>query len=208
MSKRPVPAPSSTKPERVTVKLSRALVPIQGDPLRELVLRRPTSLELRPLPMRVLKGDGDRKSGATWGDLLGIVAGCTGLSLEDLDKLSARDSRSAVEGLNQFLALDLVEERRKRVKTAQSGAVSIQLEYPLQLGTEKLERLELQPCEARHLRDMPIEPTLGDLLDLGGRLSLQAGAIVDRFDVADALLLIEVAAGFFEDSRPTGAPPS
>lgn len=196
MAERAVSAPAT---ESVSVSLRRPL-----GTLSELVIRRPTAGDLRGLPMRVLRAEGGRKTGATWGDLLAIVASCSGVTLEALDALSGPDAVAAVEVLNGFLALHTPEAQAKRTRKLDGGQVVVTLARPLQLGKTKLETLELQPLSAKHLRDTPVEPGIGDLLELAGRLALQPAAIVDRLDVEDALLLIEVAAGFFADSRATG----
>jgi hypothetical protein len=177
--------------------------------LHELTLRRPTAAELRPLPMRVLRANASdaadgRASSATWGDLLAMVAGCSGLTLEALDGLAPPDAVSAIGIVSATMSVP-EGARDQRVRVRGDGATEIDLAHPLTLGSETLSKLTLLACTARHLRDMRVDPGIGDLLDLGGRLSLQPAAIIDRLDVEDALLLIEVAAGFFSDSRGTGA---
>lgn len=185
----------------VSIELSRPLAT-----RRHLKLARPTAAELRTLPRRVLQTDAKNGGGsrATWGDMLGMISGCSGIPLAELDALAAADVRAAVEVLNGFLDPNLVQEGQKRVKVGADGRTTITLARPVKLGSERLERLELAPCTARHLRDLKLDPDLGDLLQLGGLLSAQADAIVDRLDVEDALVLIEVAASFFADSRATG----
>jgi hypothetical protein len=201
MTKRAVSAP-----ETVTVKLRRPL----GN-RSEIVLRRATAAELRPLPLRVMRGEDGRQTGATWGDLMTIVQGCARalqggaeLELEDLKSLASDDVKRLAEEINAFMDFDVKKARAEQIKKLPNGSATLKLSRPLQLGSERVESLELKPASGNELWDMPVEPSIDDLLTLGSKLSLRAGVILDRLDVQDALLLIELCSGFFDRSRKGG----
>lgn len=194
-------ARAEAPPESITVKLRRALG-TRG----ELVLRRPTAAEIRPLPMRALRAGSDgRTSGATWGDMFSIVAGCADVELEELKKLCAPDAVAVVGAVNRFVeSMDSKAAHKARVKKNANGSVTFTLARPLQVGSEKIAVLELKAPQGSEIWEMSIEPTPGELLDFACRCSLQSAAILDRLDFEDALLLVEVMSDFFEHSRPTG----
>lgn len=189
------PTDSGAAEKPLVVRLSRPL-----GTLSSLTLRRPTAAEIRILPRRAL----DRSAGGlTFGDLLEIAASCSGVAIDELRKLPAKDARAVALAVAPLLAVNPTEGE-KRVRDTADGGVEIDLAVPLQLGSELLEKLKLVPCNAGHLYEVPLDPSVEDLLTLGGRLALQPAAIVDRLDVADAILLSRVASRFFASSRETG----
>ncbi len=200
MSERAVPAP-----EFVEVHLRRPLGPSQSMVLK---LRRPTAADIRPAPMRLVKlSPKDREAGketsATWDDFLSIAASCAGLKLEDLGDLVASDVVKILGTITAFLNFD-----RKAARTAlvevRGSITRISLGRPFMIGGESRDFLELPECTSRHLRGMPVEPSIADFLDLASRMTTLVPALIDRLDIEDALILVEVCAGFFEDSQGTG----
>lgn len=200
MKTRPVPArKSAQEPDSVVLTLRTPL----GN-LRQLTVKRPTAAELRPMPMRVFRPEGDRAVGATWGDTLGLLSRCSGVDLDVLRSMRSQDLVAGSEVLNRWLHMDIRGALAARRRERGDGVTVLKLARPLKLGTETLEALELKQCQAEHLMDMHVDASIGDLLELGGRLSLQADVILDRLDVEDALPLVALVSDFFGASPETG----
>lgn len=78
---------------------------------------------------------------------------------------------------------------------------SITLKHPIEHGNETISVLNIQQPKAKHLRDMPIEPNTGDLLDLAAKLAKQPPSVIDELTMYDMTKVLTVV-GNFIDSGP------
>ena len=89
------------------------------------------------------------------------------------------------------------------------GSIEYTLAVPLQLGTERVERLTFRKMNTGDMRRMPAgsekDYTMGVFLDLAGELAAVPPSTIDALDPVDGLEVFAIAAGFFGASLPTAA---
>lgn len=88
---------------------------------------------------------------------------------------------------------------------AGSDPVVVTLKVPVQFGTETVTEFRLRRPKAKDFRRMPMEPKLGDLIDLAGSLAGQPKAVVDELDFEDLGKVLEVVGGFVPGGRESGS---
>lgn len=78
-------------------------------------------------------------------------------------------------------------------------ATVVELEIPIVLPNgETIEKLELIRPKAKHMRSMPGEGmTVGDMLNLAGKLSRQPNHVIDELDSKDIQKVTEAIGDFF-----------
>lgn len=81
----------------------------------------------------------------------------------------------------------------------------VKLKTKIQHGSETVAVLEFQPLKAKHLRKMPMNPGLSDMLNLAGDLCAQPPSVMDELSAEDTAAVLEVVGGFFGSFQPTGA---
>lgn len=70
------------------------------------------------------------------------------------------------------------------------------LKEPIQFGSETIKEIELKkPC-AGDLRGMKMQPDLGDLLDLIGRLAGHPKSVIDKLSVDDLKPILSAVSDF------------
>jgi len=82
--------------------------------------------------------------------------------------------------------------------------IIIKLETPINFGSEKITELRLRKPIAKDFRDMPLEPNVGDLLDVTAKLSGQAPSVIDQLDSIDLTEVLTVVGKFMRRGQPTG----
>lgn len=80
-----------------------------------------------------------------------------------------------------------------------------QLKVPVQWGSETVSELTVGALKAKHMRSVPAEPKMGDLLILVGHVTGQPQAFIDELDAADAMALCGLVGGFLSGGQGTGA---
>lgn len=88
-----------------------------------------------------------------------------------------------------------------------SGPVTIRLKEPIAFGTQTIDELTLRKPKAKDFRRMPMNPGVGDLLDLAGQLAGQPKAVIDELGAEDMQEVLERVGDFFPDSPGTGGKP-
>lgn len=79
------------------------------------------------------------------------------------------------------------------------------LKVPVPWGSETVSELTIAPLKAKHMRGVPGEPKMGDLLILVGHVTGQPQAFIDELDAADAMALCGLVGGFLSGGQGTGA---
>jgi hypothetical protein len=85
-----------------------------------------------------------------------------------------------------------------------SDPVVVALKEPIPFGSETVTELKLRRPKAKDFRRLPLDPKLGDLLDLVGQLSGQPKAVIDELGVDDLSAVMGVVGDFVPGGRGTG----
>ena len=82
----------------------------------------------------------------------------------------------------------------------------IKLREPIQFGgsSELISVLHVRKPKAKDIRDLPVEPSTGDILNLAGRLCGQAPSIIDELCIEDCSELLETVGNFIVPGPRTG----
>ncbi len=89
-----------------------------------------------------------------------------------------------------------------------SAPVTVKLKEPIPFGSETIAELTLRKPKAKDFRRMPMNPGVGDLLDLAGQLSGQPKVVIDELGAEDMHEVLERVGDFFPSGRGTGPMPS
>lgn len=84
----------------------------------------------------------------------------------------------------------------------------IKLQVPIEYGKDSIRELILRRPKARDFRSLPMEPSMGDMLNLAGDLAGQPPSVIDELDVADMLAVVEEVGKFMPSTQETGDKPS
>lgn len=87
---------------------------------------------------------------------------------------------------------------------ADADPVELVLKEPVTFGSELVTIFRFRRPKAKDFRRLPMEPGLGDMLDLVGSLSGQPKAVVDELGVEDMSRVLEVVGDFMPGGRRTG----
>jgi hypothetical protein len=82
--------------------------------------------------------------------------------------------------------------------------VTITLTEPVKFGSETIETITIQPVKGKHLRKLPADPDVGDMLVLAAKLAGQPDQVFDEMDAEDIMQVTEVIEGFLPNSPATG----
>jgi hypothetical protein len=85
--------------------------------------------------------------------------------------------------------------------------MNLKLIKPFQYGSGTISELDIREPKAKDFRRMPMQPTMGDMLNLLGSLTGHAPSVIDELSVEDMTKATEIVAGFFPSSPPTGGKP-
>lgn len=85
-----------------------------------------------------------------------------------------------------------------------AGENVVKLKQPIQFGSEQIHVLEFQTLKAKHLRKMPAQPGISDMLDLAGVLCAQPPSVMDELSAEDTAAVMELVGGFFAGFGGTG----
>lgn len=81
----------------------------------------------------------------------------------------------------------------------------IELDYPIEYDGKSITQIELKRPKGKHLKHFPVSPGIGDLLDMGCRVSGLAQYVFDEMDAADVTKVCEVLADFLAGGQKTGS---
>ncbi len=82
--------------------------------------------------------------------------------------------------------------------------MKITLKKPVQFGTESIAELEFREATAKDLRDLPLEPRIGDFLNVAAKLCGRTPAEMDLISPADMAEVIAVVGNAFAPGPGTG----
>jgi hypothetical protein len=88
-----------------------------------------------------------------------------------------------------------------------SEPITVKLKNPITLGSQTIDEFTLRTPKAKDFRRLPMEPKIGDLLDLLGSLAGQPKPVIDELSVEDLGTLMEITGGFVPGGRGTGQTP-
>ena len=80
----------------------------------------------------------------------------------------------------------------------------IVLRKPIKFGEETITELELRDPKAKDFRKFPMQPAIGDVLDLAGHLAGQPKQVIDELGVQDMAEVFEIVGAFFPSGLETG----
>lgn len=78
------------------------------------------------------------------------------------------------------------------------------LKEPVEFGKEKIEKLEFRAPKAKDFRKLPLQPNMGDMLDLAGRLANQPPSVMDEISAEDMMRVLDIVGKFMPDGPATG----
>ena len=85
------------------------------------------------------------------------------------------------------------------------GPKTIVLVEPVNFGSEEVTEVVLQRPKGKHLRKLPMDPGVGDFLDLAGNLCGRPRTFMDELDAEDVMKIAEAVADFLPGGTPTGS---
>lgn len=90
---------------------------------------------------------------------------------------------------NEKTILDEMERNEK-------GQYLFKLKRPVQYGDKLIEVIELDEPKAKHIRQLPTKPKMGDILIVVGKLCQQPDSFVDELGMGDVTRLGEYIEAF------------
>lgn len=83
--------------------------------------------------------------------------------------------------------------------------MKLTLKKPLQFGSETISELEFREATTKDFRDMPLEPKIGDFLDVAGKLCGRLPAEMNLLSPTDMMAVIGIVGNSFAPGLETGA---
>ncbi len=74
---------------------------------------------------------------------------------------------------------------------------------PISFGSETITELQFQELKAKHMRQLPKEVGIGDILNLAATLTGVPPKVLDEMTANDTLKVVEVVNDFFPNSQET-----
>lgn len=84
------------------------------------------------------------------------------------------------------------------------GPKVVTLKYPVKWGKTDIAELTFNRMKGRDLRNLPMEPNVGDMLDLAGRSCGQTPRFMDMIDAKDLMEIMEAVKHFLPDGLVAG----
>lgn len=83
---------------------------------------------------------------------------------------------------------------------------TLKLKHPIKYGSEEIQELTFKKPKAKDLRGLKIGSTLtmGDIIDLGAKMSGNAPSVLDELEVDDLMEVAEIVGNFIGSSQETG----
>lgn len=83
--------------------------------------------------------------------------------------------------------------------------IVIKLKLPIEYGSETIRELVLRRPKAKDFRSLPMDPAIGDMLDLAGDLAGQPTSVIDELDVEDMMAVVDELGKFMPSGPEDGA---
>lgn len=81
------------------------------------------------------------------------------------------------------------------------------LKNPIQFGSEIIEVLKFREPKAKDFRDMPMEPKIGDMLNIAAKISSNPPSKIDQLSAEDMKEVLKIVGEFMGDGQPIGDQP-
>jgi hypothetical protein len=82
--------------------------------------------------------------------------------------------------------------------------IKVQLDDPIKTEAGMLESLSFDEPKAKHFRELPLDPKMGDFLNLAARLSKQLPSLLDQLSVRDMGKVMDAMGKLFGAGLGTG----
>jgi hypothetical protein len=79
----------------------------------------------------------------------------------------------------------------------------LNLTNPISFGSETISELNFQDLKAKHMRNLPKEVGINDILNLASTLSGVPPKFIDELSSSDTIRVVELINGFFQNSQKT-----
>lgn len=86
------------------------------------------------------------------------------------------------------------------------NVIVVKLREPIEFGSRVVEELSIRKPKAKDMRKFPMNPAMGDMLDLASVLAGEPTSVIDELSVPDMTSVIEVIGDFLGSSQQTGIP--
>ena len=82
--------------------------------------------------------------------------------------------------------------------------VTYKLKHPVKVGSEEIFELTFQRPKAKHLRLLPSDPKVGDLLNFAAKLAGKTPVEIDELEMEDTMEVLEIVGNFMPTGQKTG----
>ena len=79
--------------------------------------------------------------------------------------------------------------------------IELKLETPIHFGSEVITKLSFSPLKAKHMRALPKDIGMNDLLNLASTLSGVPSQFLDELSSSDTIRVMETINRFFQTSQ-------
>ncbi len=86
------------------------------------------------------------------------------------------------------------------------STITVKLAEPIEFGSRTISELTLRKPKAKDMRQFPLAPQMGDMLDLASKLAGEPTSVIDELSVQDMTRVVEVIGDFLGASQATGTP--
>ena len=83
---------------------------------------------------------------------------------------------------------------------------TVELQDPIEFGSRVIDQLTIRKPKAKDMRKFPLNPSMGDMLDLASVLAGEPTSVIDELSVPDMTRVVEVIGDFLGASQATGTP--
>jgi hypothetical protein len=84
---------------------------------------------------------------------------------------------------------------------------TVALKEPLLRAGEEIKELKFRKPKAAHFRNMPFSPTMGDLMDVAGKMCGMLAVEMDELCFDDMMKVAEILGEFMPHTPPIGGKP-
>lgn len=84
------------------------------------------------------------------------------------------------------------------------GSKTLTLKEPIEQGSEKITEFVIRKPKGKDFRSMPMEPKVGDMLNLLGKLVGHPPSVIDELGAEDMVAAMEIVGGFIPGGLVTG----
>lgn len=141
----------------------------------------------------------------TFGTMMGIVKDWAGVPAGVVKELGAKDVRVVMAWMTEAMGALQNASFDADTMVPPEAPLTIPLKRPVTLGSRTVTELQIRRVIAKHFYSLPAitRPTMGDFLDVGGLMTGETPATINKLSVEDAAELIRVVQGFLSAFQET-----